>query len=138
MVINRKTVDQVSLIIGDGMKAVGIAIVQETQPPDAPPLGEGLVRHGGTIVYVGKKKTAEWSIDGTTVKKPRAFKPDAVSPSAAVGFDRPARFDEMGTVHQPARPFFWPAVRRVMPRIPGIMAQACKYRFARLRSIGGA
>lgn len=138
MKINRRAVDQVSLIVGDGLKAVGVAIVQATQPPDAPPFGEGLVRHGGTIVYVGKKKTAEWSIDGSTVKKPRALRLEADKVQAGVGFDRPARFDEMGTIHQPARPFFWPAVRRTIPRIPGIMAQACRYRFARLKSIGGA
>lgn len=138
MKINRKAVDATALIIGDGLKAVGVAIVKETQPPDAPPFGEGLVRHGGTIVYVGKKKTAEWAIDGTTVKKPRALKLDADLVQAGVGFDRPARFDEIGTVNQPPRPFFWPAVRRTIPRIPGIMASACRYRFARMRSIGGA
>lgn len=136
MKINRKAVDQTALIIGDGLKAVGIAIVKETQPPDAPPFGEGLVRHGGTIVYVGKKKTAEWAIDGSTVKKPRSMRLAEELVQAGVGFDRPARFDEVGTVKQAARPFFWPAVQRVVPRIPGIMAQACRYRFARMRSIG--
>jgi hypothetical protein len=124
MLINRGAVDQVALRLGDGMMEVGKAIIFETQPPDAPPIGEGLVRHGGAIVYVGKKKTNEWSIDGTPVKKPRALSISQDTVTVGVGFDRPARFDELGTIHQAAKPFFWPAVQRVVPRIQGILKQA--------------
>lgn len=121
MMINRAAADQLNLIIADGLLAVGTTLIQETQPPDAPPLGEGLVRHGGVVVYLGGKKVGQYSTDGSNVPKPRAIKAKEFEIQAGVGFPHPARWDELGTVHQPARPFFWPRVQRIVPRIPGIM-----------------
>lgn len=129
--LNRRAVSQIQLILADGVLNVGKHLVEATQPPDEPPLGEGLVRHGGTIVYVGSRKVGEWSIDGSTVKKPRALKLAKDQIVGGVGFDRPARFDEAGTIHQPARPFFAPTVRANLGRIAGWMAQATMYRLKR-------
>jgi hypothetical protein len=138
--INRKTVDQVRLAVADGAFAIAKAVVLEADPPDATPFGEGLVTTGGALAYVGPKKVAGWSEDGTQPKKPRAVRVRGTTDEivAVGGFGFPALFNELGTVHQPARPFFLPAMNRVIPRAPGIMRQAAAYRIARLRSLGRA
>lgn len=133
VVLNRKAVEGVRLAIADGVHQVAKAVVQEADPPDDTPYGVGLVRAGGTLAYVDGKKIDDWSQDGTTVKKPRALRLGKPSIVGVGGYGFPARFQELGTVHQPARPFLAPTRDRVVGRIPSIMARAAKYRIARLR-----
>lgn len=130
--MNRKSLDQVRLAVADGTSAIGKAVVTTADPPDATPFGEGLVTHGGYLTYVGAKKTAGWSMDGRQPKKPRVVAvkgTDTIQTIAGFGF--PARFQEFGTVKQPARPFLTPAKNAVEPRAAGLMRQAAAYRIAR-------
>ena len=132
VVINRKALDAVTLIFADGVLAFGKAAIRDTHPPDAPPHGQGLVRHGGTIVYYKGKKIGHWSSDGTNVKKPRSLGVSGQEVVGAVGFPPPARWDELGTVNQAAKPFFYPSMMgRTVPRAASILKQAMKYRLAR-------
>jgi hypothetical protein len=134
VVINRKTLTQVMLITADGILAFGKAAIQDTRPPDAPPHGEGLVRHGGAIVYANGKKVGDWSSDGTVVKKPRALRVSGTDTViGAAGFPPPARWDELGTVNQAAKPFYYPSMmNRTVPRATSILRQAMSYRLVRL------
>ncbi len=140
VVMNRKSVDQVRLAVADGALAIARTIVEEADAPDETPFGEGLVQRGGAIVYIGAKKVGGFGLDGRQPKKPRAIrvrgKTDEIL--AVGGYSFPARFQEFGTIHQPARPFLTPSMNRVIPRAAGIMRQAAVYRIARLRSIGRA
>lgn len=139
VVLNRAAIDGVTLAIADGVFEVVKAIVEEAHPPDETPYGVGLVKAGGALTYVGPKKVNGFGLDGRQPAKPRAVKVAGTQGIVGVaGYGFPARFQELGTVHQPARPFLWPAVGRVVPRIPGIMRQAAAYRLARIRSLRNA
>lgn len=113
VVINRAALDEVHLALAEGVEEVARTVVETADPPDETPFGAGLVRHGGWAVYDGTKKVGGGSLDGSQPKKPRAFKPLPNAITGIAGFDFPARFQELGTVHQPARPFFMPAAVRV-------------------------
>lgn len=139
VVLNRKALDGVALATADGVFAVAQATIREANPPDATPYGQGLVDHGGAAVYFGSKKIDGFSLDGTQPQKPRAVRtPRDGEIVAFAGWSFPANLQERGSVHQPARPFFLPAVNRVIPRAPGIIRQAAAYRIARLKSLGRA
>lgn len=135
VVLNRKAIDGVRLAMADGVFAVGKAVVidADAHSPDATPFGVGLVKRAGTLVYVGDKKVAGWGIDGRQPKKPRVIRLKGTTGIVGIaGFSFPARFQEWGTVDQPARPFFTPARDRIVARIPSIMKQAAAYRIKRL------
>lgn len=139
VVVNRKAVATLDLIHADGLLAVAKAVVEEANPPDATPYGQGLVNAGGAIAYVGSKKVGGFGQDGRQPPKPRGLAVKGSTEVVAIaGYGFPGRFQEMGTVHQPARPFLTPAVFRVWPRMQGIFRQATAYRIARARSIGDA
>lgn len=139
VVLNRKAIEGVTLAMADGVFAVAKAVVLEAHPPDDTPYGTGLVDAGGALVYVGPRKVDGWSQLGQQPAKPRAVKVKGTTGIVGIaGYGFPARFQELGTVHQPARPFFAPARNRVIPRIPSIMKRAASYRLARLRSLGRA
>lgn len=121
VVLNRKALDQVTLAIAGGVEEIARTMIEESNPPDATPFGEGLVTNGGWIVYANGKKVGGGSIDGTTPQKPREFRPLKVGVSAVAGWSFPARFQEIGTVHQPARPFFMPTIVRVVNVAAAIM-----------------
>lgn len=131
VVANRAALDQVHLALAEGVEEIARTIVETANPPDATPFGEGLVKSGGWAVYAGSKKVGGGSLDGSQPKKPRALKtpPDVITGIA--GFDFPARFQEIGTVDQPARPFFMPAIIRVKGVAAEIMASAVKARTRR-------
>jgi hypothetical protein len=132
--LNRRAIDGVRLAIADGVFVFCRTAIEETRPPDAPPLGAGLVREGGALTYVGRRKTDGFSLSGAQPKKPRAVKLGTDDQIVGVaGWDRPSRFDELGTVNQPARPFFRPVVDRLIPRASSIVKRAAAYRIARLR-----
>lgn len=131
--LNRQAIDGVNLAIADGVHAVGKAIIETARPPDATPFGVGLVTSGGVLTYVGTKKVNGWSQGGLQPKKPRAVRLAQGIIKAIAGWGFPGRFQEFGTVHQPARPFATPARNSVIPRINSIMRQATQYRLKRLR-----
>jgi hypothetical protein len=121
VVLNRAALDQVHLALADGVEEIARTIVETAGPPDATPFGLGLVNSGGWAVYDGKKKLSGGSLDGSQPKKPRAFRAEATGITGIAGFGFPARFQETGTVHQPARPFLLPAAIRVKGIAAAIM-----------------
>lgn len=134
VVLNRRSLDQVRLVIGDGVSAVGKAIITTAKPPDAAPYGVGLVTTGGVITYVDGKRIDAWSETGLAPKQPRRIAVrKIVGAMAVVGYGFPGRFQELGTSHNPPQPFLMPAARAVASRASGIMRQATAYRLARLR-----
>lgn len=132
VVINRRALDEVTGGIADGLFDLARAIVRvaEANAPDAAPFGEGLVERGGAVAYVGRRRVHETrGPDGSTVKKPRRearLNPGEVM--AVAGFGFPARFQELGTVHHRAQPFFTPAVNEVVPDAPLVLSRAMKRR----------
>lgn len=123
VVLHRAKFQKLTLAIADGMGALAQTIVEEAQPPDATPYGEGLVTRGGALVYLAGKKVFGWGQDGRQPRPPRAARVSRFKIIGIAGFGFPARFQERGTVRQPARPFFWPTVMRVVPRTTAIIGR---------------
>lgn len=120
--LNRSVLNEVVLAVADGMFAVGKAVIESTHPPDAPPFTEGLVKNGGVLAYVNGKKVAGFGLDGKEPKPPRAVHISRQQGVVViVGWGPPTRFNEMGTIHQPPRPFFTPAADSTLPRAAAIM-----------------
>jgi hypothetical protein len=113
VVLNRAALDEVHLAIAEGVEEIARTVVETANPPDDTPYGVGLVRSGGWAVYAGSKKVGGGSLDGSQPKKPRALKTAFAAITGVAGFDFPARFQEIGTAHQRARPFFMPNILRV-------------------------
>ena len=63
------------------------------------------------VSYVDGKKVGQ---DQPGIRKPRDFKVRGQGVAVAGGYSFPARFNEMGTVRQPARPFLGPALMAVV------------------------
>lgn len=124
VVLNRQALTELGMGIAEGFEEVARTIVETADAPDATPYGEGLVDRGGWLVYLGTKKVGGGGLDGKQPAKPRAFRPEEGSISAIGGYGFPARFQEEGTVAQPARPFLWPAVLAVKDEILAIMKRA--------------
>lgn len=103
----RGRINAFDLDLARGLESIALHILEKTKPPDATPFGEGLVDAGCFISYMDGKR-----IGGDADKKPKAMR---VGKGAvvAVGYPFPARFQEWGTVRQPSRPFFTPAVIEV-------------------------
>lgn len=116
--INRAALDEVEAGLADGVFDIARAIVRvaESRAPDATPYGEGLVDRGGAALWVRGKKTHESTTgDGRRVDKPRSLRVrTAGTIVGAAGFGFPAMFQEFGTVHHGAQPFFTPAVAEVI------------------------
>jgi hypothetical protein len=108
-VVNRKALNAISSGFVAGMEAMGKAIIDRTTPPDAEPFGEGLVTTGDYGVWAGTKKVAG------TATKPRAVRLSKTGITLLAGYGFPGRFQELGTIHQPARPFFTPSVLGELP-----------------------
>lgn len=126
IVINRAALDDVTLAIADGLNAVGMEILQSTNPPDSPfppyPEGEGLPKQGGVLTYVNGKKVAGYGQDGKQPRAPRAAKVSRSQGAVViVGYGFPARFNEEGTVKMAAQPFFSPVAFDILPRSAEIM-----------------
>jgi hypothetical protein len=109
VVVNRAALTQLQGAFADGMAAIGELVIGITRPPDATPFGEGLVTTGDWGVWTGGRKTHG------TATKPRAAKLARGGITLVAGWGFPARFQEMGTVHQPARPFYTPRIIEVLP-----------------------
>jgi hypothetical protein len=121
VVLNRAALNTVHLALAEGVEEVCRTIVEVADPPDATPFGAGLVTSGGWAVYDGKRKIAGGSLDGTQPNKPRDFKAEPTGITGIAGFGFPARFQETGTVHHSAQPFFTPAAEQVAGHAGEIM-----------------
>lgn len=125
MALNREALDQITRAAVDGAFELAKAIVFGANVPDAPPFGEGLIETGGVIAYVDRKKVAEASKSGATIKRPRAAK---LGKGIVVigGFGaRHGHFAEFGTIHQPARPFLTPELMATLPDAGEFIKAAC-------------
>jgi len=124
VVLNRSRLDRVHLAMATGVYQVGKEILRATHPPDATPWGVGLVNNGGVLLYRGRAKLAGFGLDGRQPRPPRAARVsrDPNLTQAIVGYGFPGRFQELGTIHQRARPFLTPAVQQILPNAPIIMA----------------
>ena len=126
LVLNRAALDAITLGLADGLLALADAVIAATKVPDAPVLGAGLIEAGGTVAYVLGKKV------GGAAAKPTAMKGRKMGVAVAGGFPFPARFAELGTVNQPARPFLTPALLATVPdAAPFIKAKVAE----RLRAV---
>jgi len=123
--LNYAALVAITRAVADGAFELAKAIVAGADAPDATPLGEGLVDQGGVIAYVDRKLVATYSTGADpTVKKPRAAK---LGPGVVViaGYGFPGRFQEGGTVNQPARPFLTPRLMADLPDAEAFIAAAC-------------
>lgn len=130
--LNRAALDEIQLAGVDGLVELSKSILRGAHVPDATPYGEGLIERGGLVAYVDRKQVANWSVSSADpiVNKPRAAK---LGPGSLVvaGFGFPGRFQEIGTVHQPGRPFVSPELARQVPRAGVFIKAAAKRRLAR-------
>lgn len=109
-VLNRKALTALAEGFVEGMAAMGAAVIAVAHPPDQDPTGQGLITTGDWGVWAGTKKVAG------TATKPRSAKLSKTGGIMLVaGYDFPGRFQELGTIHQPARPFLTPAMLQVIP-----------------------
>lgn len=123
--INRAALTALGQGIADGLAAVGARTLELAAPnvPDEPPIGKGLVQSGSYVVYIQKKKVAGNATLARVDKKGIVL---------YVGFGFPGRFNEIGTIHQPARPFLSPAfVQAVSDITPTLRPHVA----ARLRAV---
>jgi len=123
-ILNRKCLSAISEGLADGLESVGTATIENTEPPDAEPFGEGLVTTGDWGLWLGTKKV------GGTATKPRSVKLGSEGLTLVVGYGFPGRFQEFGTIHQPARPFLTPAMLETLPTIPDYLSPAVKAKLA--------
>ena len=121
--MNRQAVDAIWLGYADGMQQVGLNVLERTQPrvPDQPPIGKGLVRSGRAVTYVSGKKVAG---TGTAPREART----GVGIVTVVGYGFPGFFNEVGTVHQPPRPFFTPGMVEEVPSAAPVCAAGIERR----------
>lgn len=121
--LNYAALDEIKRGLLDGLFDLGVAIITGADAPDATPYGQGLVRSGGVIGYVDKKLVRTFSLGADKlVRKPRRARlTDEIVVVAGFGF--PGRFQEAGTIHQPARPFLTPAAMRLIPKAGPFIAQ---------------
>lgn len=110
-VINRQALTALRLGFVEGMAELGRRVIATAEPhvPDEEPIGKGLVRSGDWGVWTKGKKVAG------TASKPSTVKLPAGGVTLIAGYGFPARFNEIGTVHQPSRPFLTPALLEVVP-----------------------
>ena len=127
VVLNRAALDAITLGMADGLLALADAVIAAAKVPDAPVLGAGLIEAGGTVAYVAGKKV------GGSATKPKALRVRTLGVAVAGGFPFPARFAEIGTVNQPARPFLTPALMATVPDAAPFIGAATTKRLAALR-----
>jgi len=126
VVLNRACLDAIDLGLAEGLEDVGKVVIQNTDPPDAEPFGEGLVTTGDWGLWLGTKKV------GGGATKPRSVRLGSTGLTLIAGYGFPGRFQEFGTIHQPARPFLTPVVFEMLPAVPEALGPPVK---ARLRGV---
>lgn len=134
VVLNRSRLDRVHLALATGIYQVAKEVLRAAHPPDATPYGSGLVTNGGVLLYRGRAKLAGFGLDGRQPRPPRAAKvsADPNLTQAIVGYGFPGRFQEIGTLRQPANPFLTPAARGVLPLAGQIMAGVVRPALAKM------
>lgn len=110
-ILNYKTLGAIQQGLVEGLAAVGAAVIEKTTPPDAEPFGKGLVTTGDWGVWAGTRKVAG------TATKPRSVRLPKTGATLIAGYGFPGRFQELGTINQPARPFFTPAMLEEFPGV---------------------
>jgi hypothetical protein len=130
VVLNRAALNELTLGVADGLFELAEKIISAANPPDDTPIGVGLVEAGAAIAFVGRKKVGGTTVLGRQVAKPRSA---TLGPGVTVigGYGFPARFQELGTVHQPARPFLTPALLAELPGAAGYIRSAVSRRAAK-------
>lgn len=124
-VVNRKALDAINAGYVDAFEALGQRFVEVVKPPDATPYGEGLVTTPDFGIWVNGKKVA-----GTATKPRGAKVKTGVTLIAGEGF--PGRFQEFGTVTNPAQPHVTPAMEEVIPGASAFLSEKVR---ARLRGV---
>lgn len=122
VVQNRKALTALRSGLVDSLEAFGQQLIAGITPPDDPTTETRIVGDWG--VWSDGKKVAG------TAKKPRRadIKKGAV---LLAGFPFPARFNEMGTIHQPARPFLTPRHLEMLSAFPNLLRTAVITNFGR-------
>lgn len=130
VVLNRGNLDELHLALVDGVTEIARSVVEEAAKwaPDSPdepyPIGEGLPKQGGWLVYDGPRKVAGGSLRGIQPKKPQAFVVRGTEGIVGIaGWGFPGRLVETGHVGTPAHPFFTPAAVRVSGVAADIMGE---------------
>ena len=126
-VINRRALDAVTSGWVFGFEDLAKFTLESTRPPDAPPIGQGLVTSGDWVIYAKGKKVAG------TGKKPRGLKVRREYVVMALGWGFPARFNEAGTIRQPARPFATPPWMSMTQRMANTLRVYVTARLRRFR-----
>lgn len=126
-VVNRQALNAITEGLVAGMEALGRAVVGETRPPDDPKTRARIAVDYG--VWANGRKVAG---NGTKPRGVRVTK--GITLVAGAGF--PARFNEIGTSHQPARPFFTPHVLAELPGLPDYLKAAVESTIGGTRSQG--
>ncbi len=116
--LNRATFRLIDLGLADGVARLGDAIVGTADVPDAEPYGKGLVTRGGFVVFLNGVQVA-----GTASRPTREWLA-ASGVTAFVGWGFPGRFQELGTVNQPPRPFVMPAMEQQLAYLDAHMRPA--------------
>lgn len=126
-VINFGKLDEMQQALATGVGA-GLRDMMETasaRVSDVPELGVGIKYAGGYIVYANGKAVVEGSVTGVKVQPPSGQR---VSKGTGlygfIGFGRPARFLETGTVNMAARPFLSPVVMALAGNLSEHMKRA--------------
>jgi hypothetical protein len=124
-IVNRQALDTVTATLVDSLEAWAGVVLDEAsrRAPDEPPLNEGLVREHGVAIWAAGKKVA-----GRGIKKPRSVSVPRRGIVMVAGFGFPARFNEIGTIHQPGRPFFTPAIHAHVNELPATVRS--RFQFA--------
>lgn len=125
-VLNRRTLNALQAGFVDGLEDLGQAVLAATHPPHDDPAGQGLQVAGDYGVWANGRKVA-----GGATRKPRSVR-TGKGITLVVGFPFPARFNEIGTVHQPARPFLTPAVLAETPNTPDLLGRKVRARLSGL------
>jgi hypothetical protein len=121
----RLKLDPVYVAISDGLFACALKIAEDAaaKAPDDPMVyrpgvgrepqpspGYGLRHNWGVLAWANGKVVKGLGADGSAaVSKPRGMRTSTTGADAMVGFGFPGRYNETGTVHNPARPFLAPA-----------------------------
>jgi hypothetical protein len=130
VVYNRSVADALFLGLADGALAVAdeIIAVAESDVPDAPAFGQGLVASGETVAYLDGKKI------GGTATKPRQARLPKPGVAAFAGYSVFwAHFVHNGTIHMAPNPWFLRATNRVIPNAHEHIKPKVREALARVR-----
>lgn len=123
-VVNRKALSAISAGFVDGLEELGRTIVERVEPPDDPATKERIVGDYG--VWANGRKVAGGA------SKPRAARVKE-GITLIVGYPFPMRLQELGSVHQPARPVFSPVAFAELPGMGAYLKPPVRARLATVK-----